>query len=98
MARDIVGYRSTAPTCPRRRSPYSAKSANVLASTDSSLSRLYAAANLHAASSKIMPIVPEPVTILMMPFQRPSTRCREAPLRPIPHTVMYVNLYIMIDL
>lgn len=98
MARDIVGYRSTAPIFPRRRSPYSAKTGNVLASTDFSLSRLYAAANLHAASSKIMPIVPEPVTILMMPFQRPSTKYREAPLRPVPHTVMYINLYVVIDL
>lgn len=98
MAKYIVKYRSMAPTFLRRHSLYSAKPGNVLASIDSSLSRLCAAADLHAASSKITPIVLEPVTILTMPFQRLLMRCREAPLTPVPRTVMYINLYVAIDL
>lgn len=92
MAKYIVRYRSTAPTFLRRHSLYSAKPGNVFASIDSSLSRLCAAADLHAVSSKITPIVPEPVTILTMPFQQLLTKYREAPLTPVPRTIMSIYM------
>lgn len=98
MAKYIVRYRSVAPTFLRRHSLYLAKPGNVLALIDSSLSRLCAAADLHVASLKITPIVLELVTILKMPFQRLMTRCREVPLTPIPRTIMYINLYVIINI